>query len=75
LLLVDDRTVTWGSDGRLRLIEATPDDYRELSSHQTLPRGSFTTPAYAAGTVFVRNLQEIAAVRITPVGPGSATTR
>lgn len=69
-ILIDDLIVTWGRDGRLRVVSPNPSTYRELASHQALDQGSFTTPSYSDGVLFVRNLKEIAAVRIAPVsGP------
>ncbi|MCP4201203.1 MAG: PQQ-binding-like beta-propeller repeat protein [bacterium] len=69
-VLIDDLIVTWGNDGMLRVVAPDPGAYREIASHQTLDRGSYTTPAYSNGVLFVRNLKEIAAVQIAPAsGP------
>ncbi|MDH3744250.1 MAG: PQQ-like beta-propeller repeat protein [Acidobacteriota bacterium] len=65
-VLIDDLIVTWGMDGKLRVVAPDARAYRELTSHQVLDRGSYTTPAYANGVLYVRNLEEIAAVRIAP---------
>ena len=48
----------------MHLAKATPDDYEEIAVEKILAQGSYTTPAYADGLILLRNMKEIAAVRI-----------
>jgi outer membrane protein assembly factor BamB len=62
LLLVDGNLLILAESGKLALVEATPDGYRELTSFPAL-RGEKTwnTPALADGIAYLRNHQEMAA--------------
>jgi outer membrane protein assembly factor BamB len=67
LILVDGRLVVLSqASGILRVVEATPDGYRETAQLAVLSRGgkAEAPPSYAGGRVFVRNDEEIAAVTI-----------
>ena len=48
LLVLDDR-------GTLRVVEATPDAYREIASAKVMQRGGFTPPAFSDGRFYLRN--------------------
>jgi outer membrane protein assembly factor BamB len=54
------------SSGVLRLIQATPAGYREVAKLEVLNRGARadTPPSFAAGHVFVRNDEDLVAVRV-----------
>ena len=54
------------TSGLLRLVQATPAGYRELAKVEVLNRGARadTPPSFAAGHLFVRNDEEIVAVRV-----------
>lgn len=64
LILVDGRLVIWGAKGNVVVAEASPEGYNELARATVLDGSSLTWPAFAAGRVFVRNLDEMAAVAI-----------
>jgi outer membrane protein assembly factor BamB len=57
LLVLTDR-------GKLVLVEATPDEFRELSSVQALTGKSWTVPTLAGGRIYLRNHQEIVCLEI-----------
>ena len=45
--------------GKLILVEATPDEYRETGAYQAMEGKSWTAPSYADGRVYLRNLNEM----------------
>ncbi len=64
-IAIGDYLAIWGlKSGKLHLAKATPDDYQEIAAEKILSRGSYTTPAYADGLILLRNMNEMAAVRI-----------
>ena len=69
LALADDQLLVLGyKTGRLRLVDASPDGYRETASRVVLNPGAdnVTKPAFSAGIIYVRNQEELVAV-----APGS----
>lgn len=60
LLLCDDRLVVLSETGRLVLVEATPEKYRELSSFQALEGKTWNNPILVDGKAYVRNHVEMA---------------
>jgi enterochelin esterase-like enzyme/outer membrane protein assembly factor BamB len=68
LILVDGRLVIFGAGGNVVVAEATPDGYREQARVQALDGSSLTWPSFDSGRVFVRNLEEMAAVSLTAKG-------
>jgi outer membrane protein assembly factor BamB len=64
LILVDGRLVIFAAGGNVVIADASPEGYRERARLQALDGGSMTWPSFAEGKVFVRNLEEIAAVGI-----------
>jgi outer membrane protein assembly factor BamB len=50
--------------GKLILVEATPEAYKEISSFQALEGKSWTAPSFANGKVFLRNLTEMACYKL-----------
>ncbi len=64
LILVDGHLFVLGSSGWLTAIEATPEAYREKAKIRVSSSGGYTAPSFADGHIFVRNLTDIAAVRI-----------
>lgn len=68
LILVDGLLAILAPDGDLVMAEASPEGYRELSRLPLFaPRRVMTPPSVARGSMFVRNLDEVVAVR-----PGEA---
>lgn len=65
LILVDGKLVILSSDGHMVIAEAASDGYKEIARLPTFDRPSHTAPSYANGYIFVRNLEEMAAVRVT----------
>ena len=65
LILVDDHLVIFGSEGNVVVAEADPESYVEVARVHALEGSSLTWPSYDDGRVFVRNLEEMAAVAIT----------
>jgi outer membrane protein assembly factor BamB len=69
LILVDGQLVVLSaSAGLVRVVEATPEGYRERGRLEVLNRGAQTEtpPSFAGGTIFVRNDEEVAAVVVEP---------
>ena len=66
ILLGDHLAALSVTSGLLRLVQATPAGYRELAKVEVLNRGARadTPPSFAAGHLFVRNDEEIVAVRV-----------
>jgi outer membrane protein assembly factor BamB len=67
-ILVGPFLAVWSPSGTLHMVRATPEGYDEVTSLELLDAGGYTIPSYADGTLFVRNLQEIAAARVLPLG-------
>jgi len=68
LILVDGNLVLFGAQGHVVVAAATPEGYRERARLQALAGSSLTWPSFADGRVFVRNLNELAAVAVTAAG-------
>ncbi|MEE8526055.1 MAG: PQQ-binding-like beta-propeller repeat protein, partial [Thermoanaerobaculia bacterium] len=73
LILVDGYLVTLGAKGHLVVAEASPEGYREVARLAVLGSDGWTPPSFADGVVYVRNLEEMAAVRIVAAAPDTAT--
>ena len=58
LLLADDLLVVQAEDGRVVLVEATPEAYRELAELNALDGRTWNNPALAGQQLFVRNDHE-----------------
>jgi enterochelin esterase-like enzyme/outer membrane protein assembly factor BamB len=63
-LLLDDLLVVWAIDGSVTVLPASPEGYAEITSGPVLEVGSLVSPSFAEGMLFVRNHEEIAAVRL-----------
>lgn len=64
LILVDGHLIVLGSKGDLVLIRATPEGYVEVARLPLFDAGGWTPPSFADDRVFVRNLEQFAALRI-----------
>ncbi|MDX1389025.1 MAG: PQQ-binding-like beta-propeller repeat protein, partial [Acidobacteriota bacterium] len=65
LILVDDHLVIFGGLGNVVVAAASPEGYQEYARFKALDGSSLTWPSFADGRVFVRNVQEMAAVAVT----------
>jgi enterochelin esterase-like enzyme/outer membrane protein assembly factor BamB len=65
LIMVDGNLVVLSPRGELVIIEASPDAYREKARLPVFERGGLTTPTFAGGRFYLRNLSELAAVAVT----------
>jgi enterochelin esterase-like enzyme/outer membrane protein assembly factor BamB len=64
MILLDDILVVWDVKGRLTLIQASGNGYKELNQLQVMDAASITNPSYAEGMIFVRSHKYLAAVKI-----------
>ncbi len=66
LISADGMLVVLSERGKLVLVEATPDAYRELGSLQVLEGRSWTPPSLANGRLYLRNHTELVSVELKP---------
>jgi outer membrane protein assembly factor BamB len=66
IMLIGDVILVLSETGELALVEATPDEYRELASIQALGSEDTTwnTPAFASPYLLIRNSREAACYRL-----------
>lgn len=64
LILVDGHLVVFGSGGNVVVAEASPKGYREVARHQALEGSALSWPSFADNRIFVRNLDQLAAVQV-----------
>lgn len=64
LIRVDGYLVVLGSKGDVVVAEAAPEGYRETVRLHVFEREGWTPPSFADGHVYVRNLDEMASLRI-----------
>lgn len=65
LILVDGHLVMLAPNGELVVAEASPEAYREKTRLAVFDRDGYTPASFAGGRIFLRNLADMAAVRIT----------
>ena len=70
-MLIDGHLVILNRAGEIVIAEATPEEYREVSRVKALDRGYLTRPSFGGGKVYVRNLTDISAIRVTKGSAGS----
>jgi enterochelin esterase-like enzyme len=63
--LLDGHLLIVAESGELVAVEATPAEYREKARVKILDTQSFTPVSFAHGHLFVRNLEQMARVKIT----------
>ena len=61
LLYASGHLIVISEDGDLALVEATPDEYRELVRFESIPGKTWNVPAIADGVLLVRNQTEMVA--------------
>lgn len=64
LMMADNKLVVLGTRGKLALVDASPEAYREISSMQLLSGKCYTAPALANGKLYLRNQKEIIALDV-----------
>lgn len=70
LILADGHLIVLGEDGRMALVEATPEGYREKARFQALEARCWTPPSLADGKLFVRSEEEIVCLDLTAPNKG-----
>jgi len=65
ILLAGDHIVVLTEDGDLTLVQATPERHNELASFRAIDGKTWNHPVIVAGTLLVRNIQEMAAFDIS----------
>ncbi|MDA2937055.1 PQQ-binding-like beta-propeller repeat protein [Acidobacteria bacterium AH-259-A15] len=65
LILVDGHLVIFAPKGVVVVAAASPEGYREKARLQISDRGSFTSPTFANGRIFVRNLTHITSIGVS----------
>jgi outer membrane protein assembly factor BamB len=65
LIIVGDKLIVMADQGKVIIVEATPDEYKEVVSFQALEGKSWTAPSYADGKLFVRNLTKMSCYKLS----------
>jgi outer membrane protein assembly factor BamB len=74
LLVADGNLLIVLSDkGELLLVEATPDEYRELATFQAMEGKAWTAPTLAGGRLYLRDHDEILALEMKASGAMAAS--
>jgi len=67
LLYADGHLIVMGGSGSLGLVKATPEGYRLESRVEVLEGKTWTMPSLADGIVYVRDFEEMVALRVAEV--------
>ena len=71
LILVNDRLFVLSDQGTLTVVEATPEEYREISTTEVLEGRSWTAPSFSNGRLYLRNHTRLSIYQIMePANPG-----
>lgn len=70
LIYADGQFIVLSERGRLILLEANPDEYKETASFQILKGRCWTPPSFAFGRLFLRNREEIVCLSLMSRGSG-----
>ncbi len=65
VILAGDRLLALSDDGRLVVVEATPEGYHEIARAKVLTGKCWSTPAISEGRIFVRSTKEGACLALT----------
>jgi outer membrane protein assembly factor BamB len=65
LIFADGRLIVLGERGKLSLVEATPEAFREIASTQLFSAKAWTPPSLADGRLYVRNEREMMALDLS----------
>lgn len=69
LLYADGHLAVLSDSGRLAIVEAAPDRYREKASAQISRGKHWTAPTFHRGRLLVRNQKKLMAFELGPIGP------
>ena len=73
LAAVDGMLAVFSTDGELVLVDASPEGYREVTRAPVLENGNYAIPSFSDGRFVLRNLEQLAAVRVdTTLAPQAA---
>ena len=61
-ILVGDRLAVLSDSGSLVIVEATPQEYREIGRSQVIEGKCWSTPAYSQGRIYIRSTKEAACI-------------
>ncbi len=75
LILVDGKLLILSPKGELVVADASPRGYVEEARLAVFEREGMTAPSFAGGQIFVRNLAELASIRVTDAPPAAVATR
>ena len=64
LSAVDGMLAIVSRDGELVLVDASPDGYREIARVPVFENGNYAIPTFHGGRFLIRNLEQLAAVRV-----------
>jgi outer membrane protein assembly factor BamB len=64
LLLAGDRLIVLGKDGKLALVEATPESYREKALWTISENTCWAEPALAHGRLYIRDNEHVICLRV-----------
>ena len=64
LIAADGHLIVLGENGKLALVEATPEEYREVASVKILRGKCWTIPTLANGKLYLRNQKEMVCLNI-----------
>lgn len=74
LVLVDDQLVLGSREGGIVVVAASPEGYVERARVDLAERASYTSPTFAGGLVFHRDLETLAALRPVAAGTEKGST-
>jgi outer membrane protein assembly factor BamB len=76
LILAGGHLIVLSDSGRLALVQAAPDQYRELGSADVLSGRCWTAPSLAGGKLYLRNQEELVALDWSgPKAPAAKASR
>jgi outer membrane protein assembly factor BamB len=75
LIYADGMLIVLSERGKLVLLEATPERYRELAAHQVLEGRCWTAPSLANGHLYLRNHTELVCLDLTAGSRSEPATR
>jgi len=67
VILVKDKLLPLADDGRLAVVEAAPDAFKEVASVKAVGGKCWTTPAFSDGRIYVRSTTEGVCLEASPL--------